>query len=128
MNSDTHLLSRILPPTRRRSIIFLGNPHGIPSIEVVNSEVADGAHLRDVNHFEAADEILQDEKTQGVTETGVFWSLVNFGKIFFLMTIKSRSFKRSNKKGKPIWHLACCARASLTKLQIWKSVQDHKLP
>jgi len=61
----------ILPLTRRRSIIFLGNPHGvsrfktvgcIPSIEVVNSEVADGAHLRDVNHFEAADEILQDEK------------------------------------------------------------------
>ena len=30
----------------------------IPSIEVVNSEVADGAHLRDVNHFEAADEIF----------------------------------------------------------------------
>ena len=54
----------------------------IPSIEVVNSEVADGAHLRDVNHFEAADEILQDEKTQGVTETGVFWSNMNFGKIF----------------------------------------------
>ena len=82
----------ILPLTRRRSIIFLGNPHGvsrfktvgcIPSIEVVNSEVADGAHLRDVNHFEAADEILQDEKTQGNEKNGVFWSLVNFGKIFF---------------------------------------------
>ena len=24
-----------------------------PGTEVVNSEVADGAHLRDVNHFEA---------------------------------------------------------------------------